>query len=82
MYRKQRSIAAEPFRSLYVLLHFFKTVVERDLPARKKALKIELWHAGEQSGLTQGQAFLLEQRQRQFGLQLGFSQPGRLEELV
>ena len=51
--------------------------MERNPAARKQALKVELWQAGEKSRFSKGQAFPLEERQRKFGLQFGFSQPGR-----
>ena len=39
-------------------------------------LKVELWKAREKRGLAKSQAFPLEQRQREFCLQLGLGQLG------
>ena len=50
--------------------------MKRNLAARKQALKIQLWKAGEKRRLAEGQAFPLEQRQREFRLQLGLGQLG------
>ena len=56
--------------------------MERNPAARQKALKVELCQAGKSRRLAKGQAFLLEQRQREFCLQLGLRQLGRLEKLI
>ena len=68
-YRKRRSSAWQPLHPLKILLHRFKT--ERNLAANKKVLKIELWQSCQKRHLAKSQAFPLEQRQREFCLQLG-----------
>ena len=57
-------------------------VVKRNPPTRKKTLKVELGQSRKKCCLAERQAFLLEQRQREFRLQLGLSQFRRLEEFV
>jgi len=64
------------------LLHRLKAVVKRNLPACKKALKIELGDPREKRSLAQSQPLPLEQSQREFSLLLGLSQFGRLKKLV
>jgi hypothetical protein len=46
-YRKRRSSARQPFRPLKILFHCVNAVVKRNLPTRKKPLKVELWKARE-----------------------------------
>ena len=50
--------------------------MKRNPPARKETLKIELWKACEKRRLAKSQTFPLEQRQREFCLQLGLGQLG------
>jgi hypothetical protein len=51
----RRSSARQPHHPLKILLHRFKAVVKRNLPACKKALKIELWHSCEKRRLAKSQ---------------------------
>jgi hypothetical protein len=68
------SSSGEPFRSLKILLHRFKAIVQWDLPARKEKLKIQLWQLREKRRLAQSQPLPLEQRHRKLGTQLSLSQ--------
>ena len=82
MCRKQRSTGGEPFRSSEILLHRLEVIVKRNLPACKKALKIELGQSREKRRLAQSEPLPLEQRQRELSLQLGLSQFGRLKKII
>ena len=74
--RKQRSSAWQPSRPLKILFHLFESVVKRNLSTRKQALKIQLREFHEKRSLARSQPLPLEERQRQFCLQLRLSQFG------
>jgi hypothetical protein len=56
-----------------ILTELFNPVMDGDLAFRQQRLKGELADFRQTARLREGQALLLEQRQRKFLLQLGFA---------
>ena len=81
MCRKQRS---KPYLAEVpkILAEFLYSVMERDLAFRQEGLKRELSHFRQAARLRERKPLLREERQREFLLELGFTDVSRGEHFI
>src|SRR5207249_1688139 len=81
-YRKRRSKTPHLPQGLKILTKFLGSVMDRDLTLRQQSLKFKVAHPGETASLPEGEPFLLEEREREFSLELRLTHVGCSEKFV